>query len=110
MLSRAERVICARLRPEKAEAPNRRGAFADTLSAGYKARLPSNSRLRPTAKWCQRSEVPLQHKGWTVVRRTGESNPSGCFQPSNAWQAYPVPTPGVSSEASRAKSGFWGDE
>src|SRR5437867_8098922 len=37
--------------------------------------------------------------GWTVVRRTGESNPSGCKQPSNASQACPVPTPGVSSEA-----------
>ena len=40
--------------------------------------------------------------GWTVVRRTGESNPSGCKQPSNASQACPVPTPGVSSEAAPA--------
>src|SRR6266853_467753 len=30
--------------------------------------------------------------GWTVVRRTGESNRSGCEQPSNASQACPVPT------------------
>src|SRR5438874_11113614 len=40
--------------------------------------------------------------GWTVLRRTGESNPSGCKQPSNASQACPVPTPGVSSEAAPA--------
>src|ERR1700693_4318950 len=40
--------------------------------------------------------------GWTVARRTGESNPSGCFQPSNAWQACPVPTLEVSSEAAPA--------
>src|SRR5438445_6757227 len=39
---------------------------------------------------------------WTVWRRTGESNPSGCKQPSNASQACPVPTPGVSSEAAPA--------
>src|SRR5207245_3013653 len=40
--------------------------------------------------------------GWTVLRRTGESNPSGCKQPSNASQVCPVPTPGVSSEAAPA--------
>jgi hypothetical protein len=37
--------------------------------------------------WISRSQF-----GWTVVRRTGESNPSGCEQPSNASQAWPDTT------------------
>lgn len=73
----------------------------------YKARLPSNLRLRRHGVGVNGPRVPFARTSWTVAQRTGESNPSGGFQPSNDWQACPVPTLGVSSEASPAKSGFY---
>ena len=57
----------------------------------YKARLPSNLRLRRHGVGVNGPRVPFARTSWTVAQRTGESNPSGGFQPSNAWQACPVP-------------------
>ena len=72
----------------------------------YKARLPSKFRLRRHGVRVNGPKVPFARTSWTVARRMGESNPSGCFQPSNASQACLVPTLGVSSETSPAKSEF----
>src|ERR1700736_2429519 len=85
-------------RSEKAKAPLLSRAFFGLSVPGIQARLPSIFRLA-----CRDGEVKIPKAesqddfryGRTVARRTGESNPLGCVQPSNAWQAGPVPTPGA---------------
>jgi hypothetical protein len=68
-----------------------------------RARLPSKFRLTFPQRDVNANHADRKLLSPILVgrprRRTEESNLSGCKQPSNAWQACPVPTPGVFSEA-----------